>query len=135
MTFTLPERLDERERRLIRSCNVANETAEVAEIEREFDALPDAVSEPWTRARLARDAARASSSGSIRRKALRSPKRVSPRESPPLMIGLRSVGKPAVAALDQLCAVTKERLQGKGRATFSPPGFPTNDCAPLVDPT
>ena len=45
------ERLAERERRLIRSCNVANESAEVADIEREFDALPDVVSEPWTRAR------------------------------------------------------------------------------------
>jgi len=41
----------ERERRLIRSGSVANETPEVAEIEREFDALPDVVSEPWTRAR------------------------------------------------------------------------------------
>lgn len=43
----LAERLAERERRLIRSCEAANDTAAVLEIEREFDALPDAVSEPW----------------------------------------------------------------------------------------
>ncbi len=43
----LAERLAERERRLIRSCEVANATAEVVAIERVFDALPDAVSEPW----------------------------------------------------------------------------------------
>ncbi len=41
------ERLAERERRLIRSCAVANEDPEVQQIEREFDALPDTVSEPW----------------------------------------------------------------------------------------
>ena len=71
MTFTLPEplatrfakrvpsrersryvadalaaRLAERDRRLIRSCEAANDDAEVAQIEREFEALPDTVSEP-----------------------------------------------------------------------------------------
>ncbi len=47
----LAERLAERERQLIRSCEVANEDSQVLEIEREFDALPDIVTEPWTRAR------------------------------------------------------------------------------------
>ena len=47
----LAERLAERERRLIRACEVANEDSEVLEIEREFDALPDVVTEPWTGAR------------------------------------------------------------------------------------
>ncbi len=46
----LMERLAERERRLVRSCTVANEDPDVQEIERELDALPDTVSEPWTRA-------------------------------------------------------------------------------------
>jgi len=46
----LTERLAERERRLIRSCTVANEDPEVQEVERELDALPDTVSEPWTSA-------------------------------------------------------------------------------------
>ena len=46
----LKERLADRERRLIRSCKVANEEKDVQEIEREFDALPDATSEPWTSA-------------------------------------------------------------------------------------
>lgn len=35
------------------------------------------------------------------------------RESPPLLIALHSVGRPAVAVLDQLRAVTKERLRAK----------------------
>jgi mRNA interferase MazF len=34
-----------------------------------------------------------------------------PRVSPPLLIALSSVGKPAVAVLDRLRAVTKERFQ------------------------
>ncbi|HUZ49652.1 MAG TPA: hypothetical protein VMW12_07945 [Candidatus Dormibacteraeota bacterium] len=41
------ERLAARERRLMRSCEVANDSADVLEIEREFDALPDATSESW----------------------------------------------------------------------------------------
>jgi len=41
------ERLAARERRLIRSCEVANDSADVLDIEREFDALPDATSESW----------------------------------------------------------------------------------------
>ena len=41
------------------------------------------------------------------------PLSTAPNESPPLLIGLRSVGTPAVAVLDQIRAVTKERLQEK----------------------
>ncbi len=37
----------------------------------------------------------------------------SPRASPPLLIAVRSLGTPAVAVLDQIRAVAKERLQGK----------------------
>ncbi len=36
-----------------------------------------------------------------------------PRESPPLLIGLSSIGRPAVAVLDQLRVVAKERLREK----------------------
>ena len=45
----LAERLAERERRLIRSCEVANDDAAVLEVEREFDALGDVMTEPWAR--------------------------------------------------------------------------------------
>lgn len=41
------ERLAARERRMIRSCEIANDSADVLEIEREFDALPDVTSESW----------------------------------------------------------------------------------------
>ncbi len=44
----LARRLAEAEQRLIRSCEVANNDADVLTIEREFDALSDAVAEPWT---------------------------------------------------------------------------------------
>ena len=37
----------------------------------------------------------------------------SPLESPPLLIGVTTAGKPAVAVIDQIRAVTKERLQQK----------------------
>jgi mRNA interferase MazF len=37
----------------------------------------------------------------------------SPRASPPLLIGVQSVGTPAVAVLDQIRAVTKERFERK----------------------
>lgn len=75
MTFTLPEmlavsftkriaprdrsrfvadaleyRLSERERRLVASCAAANASAEIAELETDFEALPDTVGETWTRA-------------------------------------------------------------------------------------
>jgi ubiquinone biosynthesis protein UbiJ len=44
----LADKLAERERRLIHACNLANQDAEVAQIEDEFSALPDEVMEPWT---------------------------------------------------------------------------------------
>ncbi len=44
----LSERLAERERRLIRSCEMANDDADVRQIERQFELLPDTVGEPWT---------------------------------------------------------------------------------------
>ncbi len=43
----LARRLAEAEQRLIRSCKAANNDAEVMTIEQDFDALPDAVAEPW----------------------------------------------------------------------------------------
>ena len=39
------------------------------------------------------------------------PLSTSPRESPPLLIAVRCAGTPAVAVLDQVRAVTKERLR------------------------
>jgi hypothetical protein len=73
MTFTLPEelarrfvkrvparersrylaealaaRLGERERQLIRACEVANHDPEVRAIETEFASLPDEMVEPWS---------------------------------------------------------------------------------------
>jgi hypothetical protein len=75
MTFTLPEdiagrllkhvpardrskyvseaiaaKLDERKRRLIRACEIANAADDVLAIEREWDALSDPIEEPWTSA-------------------------------------------------------------------------------------
>jgi hypothetical protein len=44
----LTDRLEERERALIHSCEVANQDAEVGAIERELDSLPDEIMEPWT---------------------------------------------------------------------------------------
>ena len=41
------------------------------------------------------------------------PLSTAPNESPPLLIGLHSAGTPAVAVLDQVRAITKERLQEK----------------------
>ena len=43
----LAARLAERDLELIRSCEIANADAEVAEIEREFDGLRDEMTEPW----------------------------------------------------------------------------------------
>ncbi len=37
----------EREKRLVRACEIANRDPEVREIEREFDSLTDAIPEPW----------------------------------------------------------------------------------------
>lgn len=46
----IAEKLAEREKRLIQACEIANQDPEVREIEREFDALGDAMSEPWEHA-------------------------------------------------------------------------------------
>ena len=43
----IAEKLAEREQRLIRACDIANQDPGVREIEREFDALTDALPEPW----------------------------------------------------------------------------------------
>jgi hypothetical protein len=43
----IAEKLAEREKRLILACEIANQDPEVREIEREFDALTDAMPEPW----------------------------------------------------------------------------------------
>jgi hypothetical protein len=37
----------EREARLIRACEIANQDPAVREIEKEFDALQDEIEEPW----------------------------------------------------------------------------------------
>jgi hypothetical protein len=44
----IANRLTERERRLIESCDAANADPDIVAIAREFDALPDTVAEPWT---------------------------------------------------------------------------------------
>jgi hypothetical protein len=43
----IAEKLAERDQRLIRACEIANQDVDVREIEQEFDNLPDAMSEPW----------------------------------------------------------------------------------------
>jgi hypothetical protein len=43
----LAARLQERDVALIRACEIANQDLDVAEIEREFDAIGDEMSEPW----------------------------------------------------------------------------------------
>jgi len=40
-------KLSEREKRLIRACEIANADPGVREIEEEFDALTDEITEPW----------------------------------------------------------------------------------------
>jgi hypothetical protein len=46
----IAEKLAEREKRLIKACEIANEDPDLREIEREFDNLPDAMPEPWEHA-------------------------------------------------------------------------------------
>jgi metal-responsive CopG/Arc/MetJ family transcriptional regulator len=46
----IAEKLAEREQHLIRACEAANVDPEVREIEREFDALTDAMPEQWENA-------------------------------------------------------------------------------------
>ena len=43
----IAEKLAERERRLIRACEIANGDPDLRQIERDFDALTDAMPEPW----------------------------------------------------------------------------------------
>jgi ubiquinone biosynthesis protein UbiJ len=43
----IADKLAEREKRLVRACEIANQDPEVREIERDFDALTDAMPEPW----------------------------------------------------------------------------------------
>jgi len=43
----LAARLEERDLALIRACESANQGLDVAEIEKEFDAIADEMAEPW----------------------------------------------------------------------------------------
>ncbi len=43
----IADKLAEREKRLILACELANQDPGVREIEQEFDALTDAMPEPW----------------------------------------------------------------------------------------
>jgi ubiquinone biosynthesis protein UbiJ len=43
----LAEKLEERDRALIRACEIANEHAGVRAVEREWDAIDDPIGEPW----------------------------------------------------------------------------------------
>jgi len=43
----IAEKLAQREKRLIRACEIINKDPEVKEIEKEFDALTDEIAEPW----------------------------------------------------------------------------------------
>jgi hypothetical protein len=46
----IAEKLAQREKRLIQACEIANQDPDLREIERDFDALSDAMPEPWERA-------------------------------------------------------------------------------------
>jgi hypothetical protein len=50
-TLTVPAppviRLAERDLHLIRACYLANQDPDVIEIEKEFDRIPDGMTEPW----------------------------------------------------------------------------------------
>jgi metal-responsive CopG/Arc/MetJ family transcriptional regulator len=50
----LADKLAEREKRLIQACEMANQDSQVREIELDFDALTDAMPEPWEDAAAAR---------------------------------------------------------------------------------
>jgi metal-responsive CopG/Arc/MetJ family transcriptional regulator len=50
----LADKLAEREKRLIQACEIANHDSQVREIELDFDALSDAMPEPWEDAAAAR---------------------------------------------------------------------------------
>ena len=44
----LAQKLAERDRQLVRACEIANHDPEVRAIENEFDSLPGEIAEPWT---------------------------------------------------------------------------------------
>ena len=44
----LAEKLSERERQLVRACEIANRDPDVRAIENEFDSLPGEIAEPWS---------------------------------------------------------------------------------------
>jgi len=46
----LAEKLSRNERRIMRACGIVNRDAAVREIEEEFDALNDAMADPWENA-------------------------------------------------------------------------------------
>jgi hypothetical protein len=46
----LAEKLSQREKRLIRACEIVNADPDVRAIKEEFDALNDPISEPWENA-------------------------------------------------------------------------------------
>ena len=50
MNKSLEQDPAEREKRLIRACEIANQDPELREIEKEFDSLTDAILEPWENA-------------------------------------------------------------------------------------
>ena len=43
----LAARLEERDAALIRACEIANQDLDVAELEKDFDEIGDAMAEPW----------------------------------------------------------------------------------------
>lgn len=43
----LAARLEERDAALIRACEIANQDLDVAELEKDFDGIDDAMAEPW----------------------------------------------------------------------------------------
>jgi metal-responsive CopG/Arc/MetJ family transcriptional regulator len=47
LSEALAEKLGERERRLIRACEIANQDPEVRTIEEQLDSLRDDIAEPW----------------------------------------------------------------------------------------
>jgi metal-responsive CopG/Arc/MetJ family transcriptional regulator len=44
----LSEKLTKRERRLIRACEIANQSLDIASLEQDLDMLRDDILEPWT---------------------------------------------------------------------------------------
>ncbi len=44
----IAQKLRDREKRLIRACEIANSDPEVQQIEQDWEALPDETAEPWT---------------------------------------------------------------------------------------